>query len=63
MQTSCSNSKVGEKAISLPENTVKLHFLDMESFHYWLWVEWNVFPYFSFASNVQQEMQASQDEV
>lgn len=56
MQTSCSKSKVGEKAISLPENTVKLHFLDTESFHYWLWVEWNVFAYFSFASNVQQKM-------
>lgn len=63
MQTSCSNSKVGEKAISLPENTVKLHFLGTDSFHYWLWVAWNVFAYFSFASNVQQEIEASQYEV
>lgn len=56
MQTSCSNSKVGEKAISLPENTVILHFLDTKSFHCWLWVAWNVFAYFSFANNIQQEI-------
>ena len=56
MQTSGSSSKVGEKAISLPENTVKLHFLDMESFHYWPWVAWNVFAYFLFANNVQKEI-------
>lgn len=63
MQTSCSNSKVGEKAISIPENTVKLHFLGIEGFHYWLWVAWNVFAHFSFDNNVQQEIQASQYEV
>jgi len=56
MQTSCSNSKVGEKAIRLPENTAKLHFVDIESFHYWPWVARNVFAYFSFANNLPKEI-------
>lgn len=46
MQISCSNSKAGEKAISLPENTAKFHFLDIENSHYPLCVARQVFAYF-----------------